>query len=309
MTRHGSHPDDAAADLRRLAFDEPREDCRSNPGEDDGRIAGFDGVDGDPDGFLRVEDLMAALFLGGQPSLHRSQVDDEILPFAASDDGRFQLADAIAVALGASEHPGGSQSRLQHGASRPRGVARGGAERNRNLDEIPRRGSLGRDGGRDLRLGVLNLGRHPLHDVTDQLPLVRIEAGAQRATAAPGGGQAGGLLHARDDFRPVHLHGEFFDRGHQIDRRLRSPGLLPNRAAWSGARRAATTALQAIRCSPSGPLRQRTAASFTARRVPVTVSRRLSVRWRTLTRRPRNRRHSSTECSGRSRPGVLTSRV
>ena len=63
MTRYRPDPDDAAADFRCLALDQSRQHGRSNPGEDDGGIVGFDGVNGDPDGVLGVEDLVPALLL------------------------------------------------------------------------------------------------------------------------------------------------------------------------------------------------------------------------------------------------------
>ena len=112
MACHRSNLDHSAANLRGLAFDETREHCRGNPGQDDGRIVGLDGVHRHPDGFLRIEDLVSALFFGRQPSLYRTEVDDEVLPFAAGDDRRFQLAHTVAVPFGAGEHPRGSEARL-----------------------------------------------------------------------------------------------------------------------------------------------------------------------------------------------------
>ncbi len=231
MTRHRPDPDDTAADLRCLAFDQSRQDGRSNPGEDDGRIVGFDGVDGHPDGVLGVEDLVAALLLRGQPTLDRPEIDDEVLPLAAGDDGRFQLSDAIAVALGPGEHPGRPQPRFEHGAGCPRRAAGGGPEGNGDLHQVAGRRPLGRGSDRDLRLGILDLGGHPLAGVADQASLVGIEAGAQGTAAALRRRQPGGLFDAGDDLGPIHLHGEFLDGGHQVDGRLRPPGRLPSRAA------------------------------------------------------------------------------
>ena len=231
MTRHRPDPDDTAADLRCLAFDQSRQDGRSNPGEDDGRIVGFDGVDGHPNGVLGVEDLVAALLLRGQPTLDRSQVDDEILPLTASDDGRFQPSDAIAVAFGAGEHPGSPQPGFEHGAGGPRRAAGGGPEGNGYFHQLAGRRPLGCGRDRHLRLGILNLRGHPLSGVADQPPLLGVEAGAQGTPAALRRGQARRLFHTGDDFGPIHLHGEFLDGGHQIDGRLRPPGRLPSRAA------------------------------------------------------------------------------
>ena len=231
MTRYGPDPDDAATDLRCLAFDQARQHGGRNPGKDDGRIARFDGVDGNPDGVLGVEDLVAALLLRGQPALDRSQVDDQIVPLAASDDRRFQLADAIAVAFGAAEHPGSSQPGFEHGAGRPRRTAGGGPEGNGDFHQIAGRRPIGCGGDRNLRLGILNLRGHPLSGIADQAPLVGVEAGAQGTAAALRRGETRCLFHAGDDLGPIHLHGEFLDGGHQIDGRLRAPGRLPSRAA------------------------------------------------------------------------------
>ena len=144
MTRYRPDSDDTTADLRCLAFDQSRQDGRSNPGEDDGRIVGFDGVDGHPDGVLGVEDLVAALLLRGQPTLDRPEIDDEVLSLAASDDGRFQLSDAIAVAFGPGEHPGGSQPGFEHGAGRPRRAAGGGPEGDGHFHPLAGRRPRGR---------------------------------------------------------------------------------------------------------------------------------------------------------------------
>ena len=230
MTRYRPDPDDAAPNLRCLAFDQSRQDRRSDPGEDDGRIVRFDGVNGNPDGVLGVEDLVAALLLRGKPTLDRSEIDDEVLPLAASDDAGFQLSDAIAVPLGTGEHPGGSQPGFEHGAGRPRRAAGGGPEGNGYFHQFAGRRPLGRGGDRDLRLGVLNLRGHPLSGVADQAPLFGVEAGAQGPAAALRRGQARCLFHTGNDLGPIHLHGEFLDGGHQVDGRLRPPGRLPSRA-------------------------------------------------------------------------------
>ncbi len=309
MTGHRSNLDHSAANLRCLAFDQSRKDRRGNPRKDDRRIMRFDRVHRSPNGVLRVEYLMAALLLRRQPSLYRTEVDDEVLPLATSDDRRFQLADTVAVPFGAGEHPRGPEARLEYRAGRPRGAAGRGAERNRYLHQIARGSPFGGSVRRDFRLGILYLSGHAFHDVAHEIPFFGVEAGAQGTAATPGSGNACRLFDARDDLGPVHFCRKFLNGSHQIGGRLRSPGRFPNRASKSGARRAATTALQAICRSPSSPFRQRTASASTARRVPVTVLCRFSIRWRIRTRRPRNRRHSSTECNGRSRPGVLTSSV
>ena len=309
MACHRSNLDHSAANLRGLAFDETREHCRGNPGQDDGRIVGLDGVHRHPDGFLRIEDLVSALFFGRQPSLYRTEVDDEVLPFAAGDDRRFQLAHTVAVPFGAGEHPRGSEARLEYRAGRPCRAAARRPEGNLNLHQISRGKPLGSCLHSDLSFGILHLLGHALHHVAHEMPFFGIEAGAQREAATARSGQRCCLFHARDDLGPIHFRGEFLDGSHQRDWLLRSPGPLPSRASKSGARRTARTSLQAICRSALGPFRQRTPSSFTARSVPVTVSCRFSIRWRIRTRRPRNRWHSSTERSGRSRPGVLTSRV
>ncbi len=231
MTGYGPDPDDAAADLRRLAFDQSRQDGRSDPGKDDGRIVGFDGVNGDPDGVLRVEDLVAALLRRRQPALDRSQVDDEIVSLAASDDGGFQLSDAITVAFGAGEHPGGSQPGFEHGAGRPRRAAGGGPEGNGDFDQVAGCRARRRGGDGHLRLGILNLRGHPLSGVADQASLAGVEAGAQGTAAALRRGKARRLFNAGNDLGPIDLRGEFLDGGHQIDGRLRPPGRFPSRAA------------------------------------------------------------------------------
>ena len=211
MACHRSNLDHSAANLRGLAFDEAREHCRGNPGQDDGRIVGLDGVHRHPDGFLRIEDLVSALFFGRQPSLYRTEVDDEVLPFATGDDRRFQLADPVAVPFGAGEHPRGSEARLEYRAGRPCGAAGRRTEGNLNLHQISRGKPIGSCLHSDLSFGILHLLGHALHHVAHELPFFGIEAGAQREAAAARSGQRCCLFHARDDLGPIHFRGEFLE--------------------------------------------------------------------------------------------------
>ncbi len=183
MACHRSNLDHSAANLRRLAFDEAGEDCRGNPGQDDGRIVGLDGVHRHSDGVLRIEDLVSALFFRGQPSLYRTEVDDEVLPIATGDDRRFQFADTVAVPFAAGEHPRGSEACLEDRAGRPRRAAGRRTEGNRHLHQITRPRPIGSCLHTDLSFGILHLLGHALHHVAHEMPFFGIEAGTQRMAA------------------------------------------------------------------------------------------------------------------------------
>ena len=133
-----------------------------------------------PDGFLRIEDLVSALFFGRQPSLYRTEVDDEVLPFATGDDRRFQLADTVAEPFGAGEHPRGSEARLEYRAGRPCRAAGRRTEGNLNLHQISRGKLIGSCLHSDLSFGILHLLGHALHRVAHEIALFRHRGG--RAT-------------------------------------------------------------------------------------------------------------------------------